>query len=131
MSISLHNIIIGIDNCLCNSGLGAIPYNQTSTSDTKSVEVWIPNDNVQNFLNVLRTESRRSNVAMPHPQDVLAGIDLHNHHTLAVTEYSFKLKELPRLLQLLESGLEHRNQYPFMINDEAPSTDSSQTDVAL
>ena len=122
MNIDLPAIIISIDNVLLNTGFGGIPFEQTSTSDTQSVEVWIQNDNVQNFLNVLRTESRRLNIPMPHPQDVLVGIDLQKYHTLAVTEYSFKLQELHRLLLLLESGLEHREQYPFMINDDAPST---------
>ncbi|GEM_PF-6556453 len=114
MEKSLHQFVIEIENALIEAELGEIPLWQTSDSGTEYVEVRIPDDKVKNYRRLLSTEARRLSVPEPCTKDIIAGTDLGNCWSIAETTFLFRVKELPQLLLLLDSGLQHREQYPFI-----------------
>lgn len=130
MIMPLHDLIIAIDNALLETELGEIPITQTSGNDTEYVEIRIPNDKVKNYRQLLSTEARRLKVPEPRTKDIIKGTDLGNGYSIAETTFSFQVQELPQLLVLLDSGLQHREQYSF-ITTVADSSYASQNSMTV
>jgi len=122
---SLHQLIIEIDNALFGTGLGDIPYSQTSDAGTEYIEVMVSNSNVKDYRTLLINEARRLNVPDPCTKTIFKGIDFGAGVSLPVTTFIYRVRECPQLLLLLESGLQNREQYAFMdIEEDANLYDS-------
>lgn len=129
MENDLAKLIIEIENGLLEFGLGEIPLWQTSGGDTESVEIRIPNDRVKNYRKLLSTEARRLNVPQPRTKDIIKVTDIGDF-SIAETTFIFRVKELPQLQLLLESGWQNRELYTFIATG-SPSMCASQNSMTV
>jgi hypothetical protein len=109
--------------------LGEIPLWQTSGSDTEYVEIRITNDKVKNYRKLLSTEAPRLNVPEPRTKDILK-VTVIGDYSIAETTFIFRVKELPQLLLLLESGWQNRELYTFIATG-SPSMCASQNSMTV
>jgi hypothetical protein len=114
MKRSTHQILINVDNGLFETELGFITSRQNSENDTKYFEVRILDGRANDYRNLLSTEALRLNVLEPKAESIIDGIDLGEGFKLRETAFTYKADELSQLQLLLDSALQHRDQYPFI-----------------
>lgn len=110
----MHQVLINVDSCLFETELGFIISRQISGSETKRFEVRIIDGRANDFSQLLSNEALRLKVLEPQAESIIDGVDLGEGYKLRETAFTYKAEALPQLQLLLDSALQHREQYPFI-----------------